>query len=167
MTLLAAAVAAQVFAAVSAVMLARRRPAHLPAAVALVLFAAQSLVHAPILAALRPLPRPVEGAARVLGLDLSEKMLAQAQALGADAAITYERADLETFDLPPAAFAESELATVGEALARTGNNIQNVAVTHTGALDIKDVVGYTRLVLTAAANDALIARFAATEKKSA
>ncbi len=61
-------------------------------------------------------------------------------------------------------FAESELATVGEALARTGNNIANVAVTHTGALDIKDVVGYARLVLTAAANDALIARFAASEK---
>lgn len=61
-------------------------------------------------------------------------------------------------------FAESELATVGEALARTGNNIGNVAVTHTGALDIKDVVGYARLVLTAAANDALIARFATPEK---
>ena len=37
-------------------------------------------------------------------------------------------------------------------------------MTHTGALDIKDVVGYARLVLTAAANDALIARFAASEK---
>jgi large subunit ribosomal protein L4 len=61
-------------------------------------------------------------------------------------------------------FAESELATVGESLARTGNNIQNVGVTHTGALDIKDIVGYTRLVVTAAANDALIARFAKTEK---
>jgi large subunit ribosomal protein L4 len=64
-------------------------------------------------------------------------------------------------------FAESELATVGEALSRTGNNVVNAAVTHTGALDIKDIVGYTRLVLTAAANDALIARFAAPEKKSA
>jgi large subunit ribosomal protein L4 len=63
-------------------------------------------------------------------------------------------------------FAESELATVGEALARTGNNVQNAAVTHTGALDIKDVVGYTRLVLTAAANDALIARFAPSEKSA-
>ena len=63
-------------------------------------------------------------------------------------------------------FAESELATVGESLARTGNNVVNVGVTHTGALDIKDIVGYTRLILTAAANDALIARFA-TEKKSA
>jgi large subunit ribosomal protein L4 len=63
-------------------------------------------------------------------------------------------------------FAESELATVGESLARTGNNLVNAAVTHTGALDIKDIVGYTRLVLTAAANDALIARFASTEKSA-
>jgi len=63
-------------------------------------------------------------------------------------------------------FAESELATVGESLARTGNNIANAAVTHTGALDIKDIVGYTRLVLTAAANDALIARFATPEKSA-
>jgi len=63
-------------------------------------------------------------------------------------------------------FAESELATVGESLARTGNNVVNAAVTHTGALDIKDIVGYTRLVVTAAANDALIARFAKTEKSA-
>jgi large subunit ribosomal protein L4 len=61
-------------------------------------------------------------------------------------------------------FAESELATVGESLLRTGNNIQNAAVTHTGALDIKDIVGYTRLVLTTAANDALVARLTVTEK---
>jgi len=55
-------------------------------------------------------------------------------------------------------FAESELATVGEKLLRTGANLQFAAVTHTGALDIKDVVGYTRLILTTAANDALVAR---------
>jgi large subunit ribosomal protein L4 len=61
-------------------------------------------------------------------------------------------------------FAESELATVGESLLRTGGNIQAAAVTHTGALDIKDIVGYTRLVLTTAANDALVARLAITEK---
>jgi large subunit ribosomal protein L4 len=63
-------------------------------------------------------------------------------------------------------FAESELASVGETLARTGNNLEKVGVTHTGALDIKDIVGYTRLVVTAAANDALIARFAKTEKSA-
>jgi large subunit ribosomal protein L4 len=55
-------------------------------------------------------------------------------------------------------FAESELASVGENLLRAGANLQYAAVTHTGALDIKDVVGYTRLVLTTAANDALVAR---------
>jgi large subunit ribosomal protein L4 len=55
-------------------------------------------------------------------------------------------------------FAESERATVGEKLLRTGANLQFAAVTHTGALDIKDVVGYTRLILTTAANDALVAR---------
>jgi large subunit ribosomal protein L4 len=55
-------------------------------------------------------------------------------------------------------FAESELATVGANLLRAGNNLEFAAVTHTGALDIKDVVGYTRLVLTTAANDALIGR---------
>jgi large subunit ribosomal protein L4 len=63
-------------------------------------------------------------------------------------------------------FAESELATIGESLARTGNNVVNAAVTHTGALDIKDIVGYTRLVLTTGANDALIARFGKTEKSA-
>jgi len=63
-------------------------------------------------------------------------------------------------------FAESELATVGESLSRTGNNVVNAAVTHTGALDIKDIVGYTRLVLTTAANDALVARFGKTEKSA-
>jgi large subunit ribosomal protein L4 len=63
-------------------------------------------------------------------------------------------------------FAESELATIGESLARTGNNVVNAAVTHTGALDIKDIVGFTRLVLTTAANDALITRFGKTEKSA-
>jgi large subunit ribosomal protein L4 len=64
-------------------------------------------------------------------------------------------------------FAESELATVGEALLRTGNNLQRAAVTHTGALDIKDIVGYPRLVLTTAASAALVDRLAVAEKKSA
>jgi SAM-dependent methyltransferase len=45
-----------------------------------------------------------QGAARVLGLDLSERMLARAKASTADAAITYQRADLERFGLPGAAF---------------------------------------------------------------
>ena len=45
-----------------------------------------------------------QGAARVLGLDVSEKMLARATATTADSAITYERADLERLSLPEACF---------------------------------------------------------------
>ena len=44
------------------------------------------------------------GAAQVLGLDVSEKMLARAQAETADPAIVYERVDLERLELPEAAF---------------------------------------------------------------
>jgi SAM-dependent methyltransferase len=45
-----------------------------------------------------------QGAARVLGLDVSEKMLERAAAETADAAITYTQADLEHLDLPAASF---------------------------------------------------------------
>jgi len=45
-----------------------------------------------------------QGAAQVLGLDVSERMLARAKASTADAAITYERVDLERLDLPEARF---------------------------------------------------------------
>ena len=44
------------------------------------------------------------GAARVVGLDVSEKMLAQAKATTSAAEITYERVDLESFALPEASF---------------------------------------------------------------
>jgi large subunit ribosomal protein L4 len=68
-------------------------------------------------------------------------------------------------------FAESEAATVGVALGRAGANLTKVGVTHTGALDIKDVLGYARLVLTTEALDRLAATFpakaAAPEKESA
>lgn len=56
-------------------------------------------------------------------------------------------------------FAENELATVGENLRRAGGNLKYVKVTHTGELDVQDVIGYTRLVLTTGANDALTAKF--------
>jgi hypothetical protein len=63
----AAGYASQVCAALSAVALARRRPAHIPAAVALALLAAANLLDAPILAVLTPYPvEPWQGAARVL-----------------------------------------------------------------------------------------------------
>src|SRR5215470_16867391 len=42
------------------------------------------------------------GAAQVLGLDVSERMLAQAKSMTADTAITYARADLERLALPEA-----------------------------------------------------------------
>jgi SAM-dependent methyltransferase len=45
-----------------------------------------------------------QGAARVLGIDVSEKMLAQAAAVTPDAAITYTRTDLEQLRLPPGSF---------------------------------------------------------------
>lgn len=45
-----------------------------------------------------------QGAATVLGLDVSEKMLARARELTSDAAITYQRADLERLELAQASF---------------------------------------------------------------
>src|SRR3546814_5124417 len=45
-----------------------------------------------------------EGAAQVLGLDISEKMIARARADTADAAIEYRIADLEALALPEEAF---------------------------------------------------------------
>ncbi len=44
------------------------------------------------------------GAAHVLGTDVSEKMLARARTETTDAAISYARADMEHPELPPAAF---------------------------------------------------------------
>lgn len=44
------------------------------------------------------------GAASVLGVDVSEKMIARAKAETSDSSIVYLLADLETHDLPPAAF---------------------------------------------------------------
>jgi len=45
-----------------------------------------------------------QGAASVLGLDVSEKMLERARAETADTAIVYQRADLDRLELPEAAF---------------------------------------------------------------
>jgi SAM-dependent methyltransferase len=45
-----------------------------------------------------------QGAAHVLGIDVSEKMLARARADTDDSAITYTQADLERLELPPASF---------------------------------------------------------------
>lgn len=45
-----------------------------------------------------------QGAQRVLGLDVSEKMLQRARTAGEDPRITYRRADLEGLELPSAGF---------------------------------------------------------------
>jgi SAM-dependent methyltransferase len=45
-----------------------------------------------------------QGAAHVLGVDVSERMLARAVATTTALAITYQRADMERLELPPAAF---------------------------------------------------------------
>jgi SAM-dependent methyltransferase len=45
-----------------------------------------------------------QGAAQVLGVDVSERMLARAAADTQDAAIAYTRADLESFEPAPASF---------------------------------------------------------------
>jgi SAM-dependent methyltransferase len=45
-----------------------------------------------------------QGAARVLGLDVSEKMLARARAETDDREITYRQADMETLELPAGSF---------------------------------------------------------------
>jgi SAM-dependent methyltransferase len=44
------------------------------------------------------------GAAHVLGIDVSEKMLARAAAATSDTAISYNRADMERLELPSASF---------------------------------------------------------------
>jgi SAM-dependent methyltransferase len=45
-----------------------------------------------------------QGAAQVLGIDVSEKMLARARATAQDSAITYVCTDMEHIELPPGAF---------------------------------------------------------------
>ncbi len=45
-----------------------------------------------------------QGAARVLGIDISERMLAQARATTQDPAVTYARADMEDLELPAGSF---------------------------------------------------------------
>jgi large subunit ribosomal protein L4 len=60
-------------------------------------------------------------------------------------------------------FAQSEAETVGAHLGRAGGNLQKVGITHDGALDVKDVVGFTRLVLTTDAYAAIVGRLGETK----
>ncbi len=61
-------------------------------------------------------------------------------------------------------FAQSQLATVGQNLARAGGNLQQIGITHDGALDVKDVVGFKRLVFTTEAYAAVVGKFTAEAK---
>lgn len=61
-------------------------------------------------------------------------------------------------------FAQSELATVGQNLARAGGNLRQIGITHDGALDVKDVVGFTRLLFTTEAYAAIVGKFSGEAK---
>jgi large subunit ribosomal protein L4 len=52
-------------------------------------------------------------------------------------------------------YGSHEAAEVAERLRRVGGNLPRVGITHTGALDVKDVLGFARLLLTRDAFDAL------------
>lgn len=49
---------------------------------------------------------------------------------------------------------------VGDSLHRVGRNLKAVGVTHTGALDVKDVLRYSRIVFTADAYAQIVGTFA-------
>lgn len=61
----------------------------------------------------------------------------------------------------------AERETVGTSLERAGGNLERAAVTHTGALDVKDVLSFARLVLTTTAYDELSAMHPAPRQKDA
>jgi large subunit ribosomal protein L4 len=54
----------------------------------------------------------------------------------------------------------------GAAIERVSRNLERVAVTHDGALDVKDVLRFERLVFTTAAYDALTAALASAKEKN-
>jgi hypothetical protein len=91
-SLYAAALAAELVAAVAAVALARKRLEHRPAAVALVLLALCAVGRFGTVAGLHGLPRPVEGASRVLVyLDGALQLATSAVVAGLAVAVTAEK----------------------------------------------------------------------------
>ena len=58
-------------------------------------------------------------------------------------------------------FAQSELGTIGQNLGRAGANLRQIGITHDGALDVKDVVGFHRLIFTTQAYAAIVGKFTA------
>ena len=55
-------------------------------------------------------------------------------------------------------YAPDEAQSFGAQVKRVGRNLRRIAITHTGALDVKDVLGFGRLLLTTEAFDAICAR---------
>lgn len=53
----------------------------------------------------------------------------------------------------------------GEQMRRVGRNLRKVGITHTGALDVKDVLRYNRVVFTAEAYAQIVGTFAATGER--
>jgi large subunit ribosomal protein L4 len=58
---------------------------------------------------------------------------------------------------------ESNERELGARVLRAGRNLQRLGITHTGALDVKDVIGHARLVFTQAAYDKLCSALGGTE----
>lgn len=58
---------------------------------------------------------------------------------------------------------ESGERELGARVLRAGRNLQRLAITHTGALDVKDVIGHARLIFTQAAYDKLCTALGGTE----
>lgn len=56
---------------------------------------------------------------------------------------------------------------IGAKIERVGRNLKSVGITHTGALDVKDVLRYKRLVFTAGAYQELIGALGAANRESA
>jgi large subunit ribosomal protein L4 len=58
---------------------------------------------------------------------------------------------------------ETSEAELGARLLRAGRNLQMLGITHTGALDVKDVIGHARVIFTQAAYDKLATALGGTE----
>ncbi len=65
---------------------------------------------------------------------------------------------------PPTLIVLSQDEPHGAEIARVSRNLQRVSLTHDGALDVKDVLRFERLVFTTAAYDALTERLAANKE---
>lgn len=65
---------------------------------------------------------------------------------------------------PPTLIVLSQDEPRGAEIARVSRNLQRVSLTHDGALDVKDVLRFERIVFTTAAYDALTERLTANKE---